>query len=90
VLAKPLKQSKKFVSHSSGPSSAGGSGAAQSPSRALDLFDSGSSTSDGEPANPTPPQKHPQKSPVLKKVLKPSEALAAKGTFKRFIFLRSS
>jgi hypothetical protein len=80
MLAKPLKQSKKFISHSSWPSSAGGSGRAQALDHVLDLFDSGSSTFGGETANLAPPQKHPQKSPVLKNVPMPCEALATKGT----------
>jgi hypothetical protein len=60
---------------------AGRSGAAQAMTRALDLFDSGLSASDGEAAIPAPPQKRPRKSPVSKCVLRPSEASAVKGTF---------
>jgi hypothetical protein len=90
ALAEPLKQSKKFISHSSGPSSTGGSGAAQAPARALDLSDSGSSASDGETANPTPPQKCPRKSTILKDDLKPFESPALKGTLEHFLFLRLS
>jgi hypothetical protein len=59
ALAKPLKQSKKFVSHSSRPSSTGAGSAAQAPAHALDLFDSGSSASDAEPTDPVPPRKRP-------------------------------
>jgi hypothetical protein len=92
VLAKPVKRSKKFSSQSSRlsiiekttssnvkismgkmtPTSVGG--------RALDLFDSGSSTSDSEAAAPIPRKKDPQKSPPLKAVIKPFDAPAAKGT----------
>jgi gamma-glutamyltranspeptidase len=60
---------------------------AQAPARALDLFESGSSASDGEPANLAPPRKRPRKSPVPKIVPKPSEALATKGTLEQFFFL---
>jgi hypothetical protein len=90
ALAEPLKQSKKFISHSSGPSSIGGSGAAQAPARALDLSDSGSSASDGETANPTPPRKCPQKSTIPNDVPKPFESPTVKGTLEHFLFLRLS
>jgi hypothetical protein len=56
-------------------------------SHVLDLFDSGSSASDGETTNLSPPYKRPQKSPILKNVLKPSEALVAKGTLEIVHFL---
>jgi hypothetical protein len=85
-----MKQSQKFISHSSGPSSTGGSDAAQALAHALDLFNSDSSTSDGETTNPVSPWKRPRKSPVPKNVLKPSEALAAKGTLEIVPFLRLS
>jgi hypothetical protein len=41
ALAKPLKKSKKLISHYSGHSTTGGSGAAQASARTLNLFDSG-------------------------------------------------
>jgi hypothetical protein len=81
ALAKPLKSSKKFFSHSSGPSSADGGSTAQASTHALDLFDSGSSASDGEPTNLGPPQKRPRKSLVPKTV---SKALATKDTLDQF------
>jgi hypothetical protein len=56
ALDKPLKQSKKFISHSSGISSTSGSGVAQALTSALDLFDSSSSASDGKTANPHHPR----------------------------------
>jgi hypothetical protein len=56
-LAKQLKRSKKFASHSPGPSSAGVGHTTQAPTCALDLFDSGSSASDAKPADPAPAQK---------------------------------
>jgi hypothetical protein len=90
ALAKLLKLSKKFVSHSSGPSCASGGSAAPALARALDLFDSGSFASDAEPTDPMPPRKCPWKSPVLKTISKPSEALATKGTLEQFLFLRLS
>jgi hypothetical protein len=110
ALAKPLKQSKKFVSHSLGLSTtkktssatvkihggkmsstfAGRSGAAQALTRALDLFDSGSSASDGETVNLVPPRKHPRKSLIPKSAPKPSEAHAVKGTLEQFLALRLS
>jgi hypothetical protein len=80
ALAKLLKLSKKFVSHSSGPSCASGGSAAPALARALDLFDSGSFASDAEPTDPLP----------LKTISKPSEALATKGTLEQFLFLRLS
>jgi hypothetical protein len=107
ALTKPLKESKKFISHSLGPSTvektspaiikilggrtssttAGGSGTAQAPTHALDLFDSGSSASDSKMANPAPPWKRLRKSPVPKSVLKPFEAPAMKGTLEQFLAL---
>jgi hypothetical protein len=100
ALAKPLKQSRKFSSQSSGLSiieklpprmlklaggktsstSAGGGGAGRDLSCALDLFDSGSSASNGEVLTPVPHRKHPQKSPPSKAILKPSNTPTAKGT----------
>jgi hypothetical protein len=90
ALAKLLKPSKKFVLHSSGPSSAGGGGATPALARALNLFDSGSYASDAEPTNLVPPQKRPRKSPIPKTVLKPSKALTTKGTLEQFLFLHLS
>jgi hypothetical protein len=68
----------------------GRSGAARALTHALDLFDSGSSTSDGGATNPTPPWKHPWKSPASKSVLKPSEAPVVKGIFEQFLALHLS
>jgi hypothetical protein len=87
ALAKPLKQSKIFVSHSLGSSSTDGRGVTQALTCVLGLFNSGSSDSDGEPTNPASPQKRPRKSPIPKIVLKPSEALATKCTLEQFFFL---
>jgi hypothetical protein len=53
----------------------------------LDLFDSSSSASDGEAAVLMPPRKRPQKSLVLKSVMRLSEASAAKGTLEWFLTL---
>jgi hypothetical protein len=61
ALAKPLKLSEKFVSHSSGPSFTGGGIAALTPAHTLDLFDSSSSASDAEPTDPMSPRKRPRK-----------------------------
>jgi hypothetical protein len=90
ALAKLLKPSKKFVSHSSGPSSADGGSATPFLARALDLFDTGSSTSDAEPTNLVLSRKCPRKSPILKAVPKPSEAPTAKHTLEQLLFLCSS
>jgi hypothetical protein len=87
ALAKPLKQSKKFVSHSLGPNSTDISGVTQASTCALGLFDLGSSDSDGEPTNLASPRKHPRKSPILKIILKPSEALATKRYLGTILFL---
>jgi hypothetical protein len=46
-------------SHSLRPSSIGGGRAVQALTLALDLFDSGSSVSDAEPAVPVPARKRP-------------------------------
>jgi hypothetical protein len=52
--------------------------------RALDLFDSGSSASDGETALPASPQKRPRKSSAPKNASEPS---IAKGDFEYFLSL---
>jgi hypothetical protein len=88
ALAKRLKQSKKFASQTSGPSSIGVGHAAQALARALDLFDSGSSASDAEPTDSVPARKHLWRSSTLKTVSEPSEAFAANGMMERFLFLR--
>jgi hypothetical protein len=106
ALAKPLKQTKKFRSKSSGLSimekasstkvviqpitsvkinrgktsstSAGGGGAGQALTRALDLY--ASFATDEETIPPEPRLKDSQKSSPLKAIPKPSDASAVKGT----------
>jgi hypothetical protein len=68
----------KVVGKKASSTSAGGSGMPRSSARALDLFDSGSSTSDGKATLLELPQKCPRKPPLPKNVLKPS---TAKGNF---------
>jgi hypothetical protein len=77
----------KILGGKTSSTTAGGSGAAQTPTHALDLFDSGSSASDSKMANPAPPRKRLRKSPVPKSVLKPFEAPTAKGTLEQFLAL---
>jgi hypothetical protein len=87
-LAKQLKRSKKFASHSPGPSSAGVGHTTQAPTCALDLFDSGSSASDAKPADPVPAQKCLWRSSTPKTVSKPLEAFTANNMLEWFLFLR--
>jgi hypothetical protein len=63
--------------------SVGGGGVCWAPVQALDLFDLGSSASDGEAATDKPRRKCPRKSLPPKVVPKPSDAPAAKGTSAR-------
>jgi hypothetical protein len=90
AFAKPLKQSKKFASHSSGPSSTGVGRMAWALAHALDRFDSGSSPSDAEPTDLVPARKCPRRSSTPKTVSEPSEAFATKCSLEQFLFLRLS
>jgi hypothetical protein len=71
----------KSVGRGGGTSSAfaGGGVATPAPMRALDLFDSGSSASDGAVVALVPRRKCPWKFPLLKAASKPSDAPATKG-----------
>jgi hypothetical protein len=81
VTKKTSSTNVKIVGKKTYFTCAGGSDATQASARALDLFDSSSSASDGEAAIPAPPRKRP------KNVLKPSGPSVVKVTFGLFLSL---
>jgi hypothetical protein len=77
----------KIIGGRTSSTSAGGSGVAQPPTCAMDLFDLGLPASDDKAAVLTLPRKRPQKSPVLKSVPRISEASITKDTFEQLLAL---
>jgi hypothetical protein len=80
IIEKTSSTNVKISGGKTSSTSVGGGGSGRASARVLDLFDSGSPTSDGEAAAPVSCRKRPRKSPPLKAVLKPSDAPAVKGT----------